>query len=273
MVREFVSISGVSDENQLREIYRTCREEDINFKVAIGYQVSNKSINQGTKNPRQPRFKDLENLNNVAFDCGFIPAIHYYTKDPRTIIRDLEVIAEKSSPNLSLFQFNTLPPSLEVLKKSKEIGFKIIFTVAVSNKQSPQRGYAVWRGNGVQDVKTGEVKPLMKQVQERKDFIDYIMFDPSHGTNLELDLEEDSLPIKFGKDITKKTELNNLGLVYAGGIKPTNVESVTRSLLSFFPQERVSIDVESGVREGNDLNIDLIRRYLLNYKLAFNDFQ
>jgi len=96
------------------------------------------------------------------------------------------------------------------------------------------------------------------------------MFDPSHGTNLELELEEDNLAIRFGKEITRRPELNHLGLVYAGGIKPTNVLLVTKSLLSFFPQGRISIDVESGVREGNELNMDLIRSYLTNYRLALS---
>ena len=35
------------------------------------------------------------------------------------------------------------------LRKVREIGFGVIFKVAVSNKQSPQKGYAVWKGEGV----------------------------------------------------------------------------------------------------------------------------
>ncbi|MBA7706906.1 hypothetical protein ES703_115765 [subsurface metagenome] len=264
--RNFVAISGVSNEEQLGEIHKICQEEGINFPIAIGYQVSNKSINQGTQNPRQPRFIDLGNLSKETLEYRFVPAVHYYTKDNQAIPGDLEKIAEIGvDPNLALLQFNTLPPSIDILRKGKEMGFGIIFKVAVSNKQTDRGGYAVWKGKGVQDVKEGEVNPLINQILERKDFIDYAMFDPSHGTNLDLDLDESSLAIRFGREIASREYLNHLGLVYAGGIKPTNVRAITRSFHSFFPN-RVSIDIESGVRKDNQLNLDRVRDYLIGYK-------
>lgn len=156
-----------------------------------------------------------------------------------------------------------MPPSLETLRKVRERGFRTIFKVAVSNKQSSQGGYAVWKGKGVQDVSSGEIEPLIEQVNGRREVIEYAMFDPSHGTNLELDLDEDSLAVKFGRAIIGNEELDSLGLVYAGGINPTNVRTLMKSLKHFFPN-RISIDVESGVRRGDRLDIDLVKDYLLN---------
>jgi len=264
MSKRFVSISAVTDEDELKKIHEIYKKENIDFKIAIGYQVSNKSINQGTKSSRQPKIEDLENLANLSLDYGFIPAVHYHTKDNQTIVGDLELISKMSPPNLSLVQFNTLPPSLEVLEKVKDMGFEVIFKVAVSDKKSPQGGYSVWKGESVQDAETGKVENLIEQVFERKNYLDYVMFDPSHGTNLGLDLSEDSLAIRFGKMVVCTPGLNKIGLVYAGGINPSNVKNVVRSLWSFFPEGRISIDTESGVRKNNSLDFILVRDYLVN---------
>jgi phosphoribosylanthranilate isomerase len=265
--QNFVSISGITDRTQLQGIHKICQEEVFDFPIVIGYQVSNGSINRGTQNSRQPKFLDLEGLSAETFSYGFLPAIHYYTKDNSTILKDLEkIIKLRILDSNSLLQFNTLPPSTKILREVKRIGLEIILKVAVSNKQTPKGGYAVWKGKEVQDVKEGEVWPLITQVQARKDFINYIMFDPSHGTNLDLDLDEKSLAVRFGKEIISIEDLNHLGLVYAGGIKPSNVGRVAGALFSFFPA-RVSIDIESGVRDKeNKPDLNLIRNYLVNFR-------
>jgi phosphoribosylanthranilate isomerase len=267
--QNFVSISGISDRKELQGIYKICQEEIFDFPLVIGYQVSSKSINLGTQNPRQPKFLDLGDLNTETLSYGFFPAVHYYTKDNSSVLKDLEKIAELGilDSNL-LLQLNTLPLPTEILREIKKAGPEVIFKAAVSDKQTSQGGYAVWKGEGVQDVKKGAVKPLIAQVRERKDFIDYVMFDPSHGTNLNLDLDEKNLAIRFGKEITSIKELDHLGLVYAGGIKPSNTKKVVRGLFSFFP-DRFSIDAESGVRnKENKLDLDLVRAYLINFREA-----
>lgn len=267
--QNFVSISGISNKIQLQGINKICQEEIFDFPIVVGYQVSSKSINLGTQNPRQPKFLDLEDLSAETLSYGFFPAIHYYTKDNSTILGDLEKIAGLGvlDSNL-LLQLNTLPLPTEVLREIKGAGLEIIFKVAVSNKQTSQKGYAVWKGKKVQDIKKGKVGPLIAQIQERKDFIDYVMFDPSHGTNLDLDLDKKSLAVRFGEEIVSTKDLNHLGLVYAGGIKPDNVGRVARTLFSFFPI-RVSIDIESGIRDKeNRLDMDLVRAYLVNFREA-----
>lgn len=93
MTTNFVSVSAVSNREQLADIARVYRGEGFNFPLAIGYQVSNKSINQGTQNSRQPKFTELGDLDNATRDYGFITAVHYYTKDNTTILDDLEKIA------------------------------------------------------------------------------------------------------------------------------------------------------------------------------------
>lgn len=264
MRTNFVSVSAISDIKQLDSIAKIYRDEKIDFPLVIGYQISNKSINQGTQNSRQPKFTELKKLDEATRGYGFITAIHYYTKENTTILADLEKIV-KLGIEPSLLQFNTLPPSLDTLKRVKGMGFNTIFKVAVSNKQCPQGGYAIWKGEGVQDVSGGQVEHLVAQVYDKRKFIDYAMFDPSHGTNLELNLNENSLAIRFGKSIVANKELDNLGLVYAGGTKPTNVIFLNKSLNHFFPN-RTSIDIESGVRIDDRLDEGLVKEYLLNCK-------
>lgn len=265
MALNFVSVSAVSEREQLTGINRICNEISFYSPVAIGYQLSNKSINLGTQNSRQPRFAEIGDLSKEASDYGFIPAIHYYTKDNETVLNDLEkIISNGVNSCLSLLQFNTLPLPVNLLREIKKMGWKIIFKVAVSDKETGG-GYAVWKGENVQDVKKGEISPLINQVLIRQGVIDYVMFDPSHGTNLDLDLEEDSLAIRFGKAIMSKKNLNEIGLVYAGGIKPSNAGRITKSLYTFFPR-RISIDTESGVRTNDRLDLNLVRDYFIEFR-------
>ena len=269
MVRNFISVSAVSNREQLEEIGRICREEDLSFPVVIGYQVSNKNINQGTQNTRQPRVSELGELDKITRDLGLVTAVHYYTKSNETIVEDLEKIAGLGvDPPSTLVQLNTLPPTPEILRTVNEIGYKIIFKVAVSDKQSPKGGYAVWKGERVQDIETGEVLPLIEQVYDRKDSIDYVMFDPSHGTNLELSLDETSFAIRFGKAIASNNDFSSLGLVYAGGINPGNVGNLTKTLVQFFPG-RISVDVESGVRTDDRLDLSKVKDYLIACRDVF----
>mgnify|MGYP001578960057 FL=1 len=105
---------------------------------------------------------------------------------------------------------------------------------------------------------------LVEKVRKRKDCIDYAMFDPSHGTNSSLDLNSDSLAIRFGREIISDRDLGHLGIIFAGGINPRNVATLKKILHDYLPRDRVSIDVESGVRKDDCLDLALGRDYLLN---------
>src|SRR3989344_503825 len=199
-----------------------------------------------------------------------------YTKDNKTIIGDLEKLASLSGTirESSLFQLNTLPPDTKTLEQIKQLGFKTILKVPVSNKT--HGGYAVWKGHETHDFHFGEVAALVEIVRERKDFTDYVIFDPSHGTSLPLDLAKESLGIRFGKEISKSFPY--LGLVYAGGIGSENAGEIIKTLSGYFPKG-FSIDTESKVRETvkvcgtttfDELNIDLVKNYLVNVREALS---
>lgn len=263
MPKNFVAISGITTRKQLDRIHEIAVEEKIDFPLCIGYRVSHKSIHQGTANSRQPSFAELEQLLCTTESYGFLNGVHYYTKENETIPQDIEEIRKKGrflERNIIL-QSNTLPPNPEVLRKIKRKGFDIIFKIAVSDKNSANGGYAVWKGETVEDVSKGDSNILIQSVLERSDAINYAMFDPSHGTNLSLDLSEQSLGIQFGRAIISYHGLDHIGLVYAGGINPRNVRSVRQRLGSNFPK-RFSIDIESGVRTNDKLDMKKVRRYL-----------
>ena len=123
------------------------------------------------------------------------------------------------------------------------MGFSNIFKVPISNKKNSDGGYSVWKGELVEDVETGESESLLRHVFSYLGYIDYVMFDPSHGTNLNLDLNENSLAVKFGLEIRmRKTEMeeissrSDLGLVYAGGIKPNNLKKMVGKITKLFPR-------------------------------------
>ncbi len=265
-LRNYISVSGVSTFYDLKAIAEFCDKEKLNFPVAIGFQISNKSINQGTANSRQPLFEHLKKMEDISRNYGLIPTFHYYTKDNSTIIGDLEkLVSLNPQPDQKLLQFNTLPPSSKTLEKVKKLGFNTIFKVPVSNLSLGR--HAVWRkGQEVQDFNFGDVMTLVGMVHERKDFIDYVMFDPSHGIGLLLDLSVNSLAVRFGKEIYEK--FPKMGLVYAGGIGPENVSSVVKDLSQHFPKG-FSIDTENRVRINDRLDVGLVKKYLTNACEAF----
>mgnify|MGYP006295194757 CR=1 FL=1 len=270
MVNRFVSVSGITNDKELEDVARIREEEKIETPVVIGYQVSHKSMHKGTTNSRQPQFSELYSLVHKTDMLGMHSAIHYYAKSEEVIKDDLMKIKSDLDTGMlspALLQFNTLPPSPEIMQFAKDLGFYNIFKVAVSHKQTPDGGYAVWKGEEVQDVSNGFVRPLLNQVRERMPNIDYVMFDPSHGTNLELDLTEDSLARRFGTEIVVDPDFKDVGLVYAGGINPNNVSVLNKTLCSFFTQKRVSLDIESGIRpKNNKYDSDSVRGYLRNYE-------
>jgi hypothetical protein len=271
MVMNYVSVSGISAVGQLEKIGEIREEEKLGFPIVIGYQVSSKSINQGTANPRQPLFAELDRLSAETLRHGFFPAFHYYTKDDRKIIPDLELLAGHIGTP-ALLQLNTLPPDVGTMQRINDLGFQVILKAAVSNKD--QGGYKVWTGDAVQDAAKGNIDVLVNDIRQYAGLVAYVMFDPSHGTNLGLDVGSDSLAVRFGKRIRRLSEFDDVGLVYAGGIGPINVVTVVNSLCEEL-QSGFSIDTESAVRdivrEGDsvakdELNLSQVREYLMNYQ-------
>src|SRR3989339_224021 len=270
MSKNFVSVSGISNRKELEEIGKIYRDEKLKFNLAIGYQVSGLSINRGTRNPRQPFFSDLGELCRSTEEIGFIPAVHYYAKSNDGVKEDIEKIALQPGVDAycSLIQFNTLPLPLSILRDTKDYGFEIIFKVAVSNKQSPGGGYKVWKGEGVEDVNEGDASVLVRQVEDRLSYIDYAMFGPRDGEKLRMAFDDESMAVRFGNEITGNEQLVDVNIVYAGGIKPGNVQRIAGRLDSFF-SGRFCIDTESGVRTNNQLDLGLVREYLINSGSVF----
>lgn len=267
MNRDFICVSGVTREEELHWISYFTYINNLD-NTAIGFQVSNSSINKGTTGERQSEFSELKNLVSLSRINGITPAIHYFTNDNETVLGDLETIASNidMSCGSTLLQFNTLPLETSVLKEVKKMGFDTIFKIPVSNKEN-ERGYSILRGGDVQDVSSGEVAPLIEYAREVAQDVSYVMFDASHGTNLELDLSENSLPIRFGKGIRELGEMDNVGLVYAGGIGPDNVYDMMRTLGEYFPRG-VSVDAESAVMSSDGLDRKKIGEYFSEAKRA-----
>jgi len=264
--KQFLSVSAVRSKQELESIVRIRDRTKIKTPIAIGFQVSEKSINTGGTNNRQAPFGELPDLVKQANDWGLIPAIHYYSKNPDGFIgADLQKMADSGLFGYKpiLFQFNTLPPNPLLLAGLQKEGVDVIFKVAVADKTN-EATPIVWRdGRNVVDVNTGDVNLLVQQVRDNFDFISYAMFDPSHGTDYKVDLNEERMGIKFGKAIITEPELDRIGLVYAGGISHRNVVKVVKTLSSYFG-DRFSIDAESGLRDMGGLNMNKVRCYLEN---------
>ena len=264
--KNFVSLSGVTSSNELVKIAQIKERTGIEYPLAIGYQLSNKSMNQGINNKRQPPFESIRELDRLTKSRGLIPSYHYYTKNNSTTFGDLERLAkEVDLSNRTLLQLNTLPLQTDDYRKIKNLGFEIIYKLPISNKESG--GYAVWKGDEVQDASKGDARILIRKAKKVVGFADHLMFDPSHGTNHALDLSEDSLAIQFGDLVSINAAMVGMGLVYAGGINPENAKEVIERLKGHFEEIGFSIDTESGVRnERNELDLNKVRDYLIACK-------
>lgn len=266
MEGRFISISGVTNSDDLKTISRIAREEDTWERVVIGLQVSTRSINEGTRNPRQPSFGDIDRLIGITYELGMEPAIHYATRDLNTVIPDIKKMNDSLRYDVML-QFNTALPTQEILEFAREKGFQTIVALPLVDKSRPGGGYFAWKGKDSEDSRNTSAERLIERLLPIRKHVDYVLFDPSHGTGEVTNFGPESLAIQFGKNFFDPRVTGNIfrdvDLIYAGGIGPDNVHEVARAIYSSgLPSERVSIDSESNLRTDDKLDLDKVRLYL-----------
>jgi len=264
-MRDYISVSGITSPEETRELFLNIRHiamkkfiaQGYNFAhkdLVIGYQFSHKSIYEGPSNSRQLRIENTYQLMELNQFLGFDAGLHYYTKDFSTIIDDLDILLNKNklSNFVTMLQFNTKTPiDVDILRDIKnEYNQRIIFKVPVEEE-----------GVNIIEKKDYTLDQLVQLVEERGDYIDYAMYDPSHGTGTEMDLNKATA---FGKEM-KKLHKN---IVLAGGFNPKNIEASLDRIILELGQE-FSIDAEGGLRDklgegyGNDkFNPDKAGMYL-----------
>lgn len=236
---KFISISGVTTETQLEQIAEIKKDYaifDKEYQLVIGFLASENTLSKKSS-ARRPKLADFPELVFKARQLGLIPALHYHTKTPTTIIDDIEVFYDLVDFDVSFnfLQLNVKNLNLEIVKNVAETfdETEIIYKIRDSYKRS------VFGSQFLNETKV------------LKDYINYYMFDPSHGKG-------DSFEINHLRHYELIPHFVNM--VFAGGFSPDNI--IDRLLEISERHTDFSIDVESGVRTDDKLDMNKVRAYL-----------
>jgi len=234
-MKPYIAISGVVNLEQIKAIGEIKEKLSIfqnNYDLCIGFQVSKRTLYGGQNSKRQPDINTLQALCNRTKELGMIPSIHYHTKTKSNLVS--EIIDLNKEVQYDYLQLNVKDCSPKIL-------------------QYPDRKL-IYKGSFNYDTNRNFNVNINSEFTEVEPFIDYLMFDTSHGKGLPFNIRQ----VFYYGFIT---ECYDFDYVIAGGFNPINIEERLidlRILLKPF-----SIDAESGLRTKDDLlNLDSCASYL-----------
>jgi len=237
---------------------------------AINFQASYKSLALGgsSGNLRVPCLGDLNFLTKEASkDC--LVGIHYFTttRDSmdsyvRNSLRERGVFdfvdeidflfqnVDVSGIETIALQFNMNLPSHEDLESISKKYPKLDIVYQLTNKTK------------------SDIDSQLNVLKNYDSLIDYIIIDDSLGVGKELCVQN-SINTYFGI----KKEFPKMKVIFAGGLKGSNVDEVINTLRNELGNNDFSIDAEGGLRDkrgkgyGNDwFNLEKMKDYIINSK-------
>jgi len=256
MAKNYVSVTGVKDFEEVKGIMQEFAKanffkEASGYFPAVGFLVSEKTLyGKRTRNLRFPEFKELPALVEVA-NRTTVPVIHYNSRNLDSLakqVRDAmqEVYARGICRHI---QLNTDWPPVSEIEKIKKDFEDLTITLQV--------GFKAMDGLSIDEIAI--------KVASYREFLDYVLIDPSKGRGVDLDIDHSTLLYKEIKSLR-----SDYSIVFAGGLSGDNVEEVLRKVIEKIDTKDFSIDAEGKLRDkinddffGNDiLNIDKVRKYL-----------
>ncbi len=110
---------------------------------------------------------------------------------------------------------------------------------------------------------------LVEHIQLYKDYINYILIDPSRGKGIEMNTSFSTSIYKLIKEKAPK-----LNIVFAGGLYGENIGTILKDIINEIGSRDFSIDAEGSLRNKNSeifgddiLNIQKVEEYLINAKI------
>jgi phosphoribosylanthranilate isomerase len=258
MKTPYVGITGpvtVDEVRQVGQAFKTAGFTKNGRHIPmIGILVSYKTLmRQPTENRRYPRYEEVPGLIEAATEFG-MPMIHYNSREPVTLIQQLEEILRDCEGLCKSIQLNIAWPKKETLTKVREMSKNTDFVIQLS--------HGAMSGLTPQDI--------AKRVGDYEHLADYVLIDPSGGRGKEFNLEN-SLAIY--EALRQKAPNSQIG--FAGGFTGENVRERVRTLREKLGTKDFCIDAEGGLRDklsdkpaDDVLNMSKLRSYLQEAALA-----
>ena len=239
-MKSYIGITGFMNQQEITSILNLMPESS-NKLLMVGVLASLKTM-RNLPNKWSNRYPKIGDIMNIFPEHPLaLNLLHYNTKEPDTLYKQLVEITELGIENLHGFQLNIPWPDPDELNKYCSLypDMQIVLQI------------------GSQAFQAVENSPdcLATYVPEYRGIVEYILLDPSSGTGTLLDTEE----IRGYLEVLSEERLG-MGIGIAGGLSSTTLNLI-EPLLEEFP--RLSIDAEGRLRDQNDsLNLSLTKEYL-----------
>jgi hypothetical protein len=233
----YIGITGFMSRQEVDAVLAALPEYSDRL-VMIGVLASNKTI-RWEENKWPKRYPKPDTLGDIFPPHGgrhkVLNLIHFNTKEQTAFYCDLCQTQALAGPHFDGFQLNMPWPDKEVLALFKK---SVLF-----------EGKKIVLQCGKKALEVCDHKPekIVKRVRDYRDLVDYVLIDPSGGRGELFDVEF-AWNCFYGLG-----SIEGLGYGIAGGLNPENLYRLSPLLQDF---ARISIDIETGVRDAED-NFDV----------------
>lgn len=248
----YVGVTGFMTAKEVMIVLDNCLTPDeARAKVMVGVLASDTTLS-GKKNnhPRQyPLREDIEDIfndNPLALNL-----VHYNTHSEDNLLEQLMRAYQYGGKNCHGLQLNIAWPDIHVLSELKLAYPEIVIVLQI--------------GSLALDELDNDLVKLIEVLTDYRDYIDYILLDPSGGTGKRFDINTAKAIIVAlqQKDLDK-----SFGIGVAGGIDAENVLGL-QELFDLHPE--LSIDAQGRLRDENDdLDTYTAWLYVLTAMMAYH---
>jgi len=243
----YVGITGCTTPSEVRTTVRIANNCGFTntspHRFMLGILVSHKTLKSG-KHPTNPRYPSLFMVSNLL-ELGrgkCFRTIHYNTKERRFSSEVMELLDDVGScDGVQLNIMNPDPSEILIMKES-----------------FPQLEIIFQLNKAFKDKNHQEIGTIIK---ENYYMVDHVLIDMSMGTGKIIDQQLGSSLYHDLMDIDC-----NVG--FAGGFSNDNIKMMIESFRESLQTTKFSIDVESGVRTNNGLDMEKISQYLVQSRDA-----
>ena len=230
--KAYLGITGsttVEETQQLCDVFSTIGlNKESSHVPMLGFLVSYKTLYGGkhTTSLRYPDVKDLRPMLEIANKIAFT-TIHYNTPSYNPLFEEIDYLLNCYLGLIDGIQFNMVKPKREELLKIKNYhGVKLILQL---NNRS---------------IKGKTIEQIIRMLQTKYAFVDYILLDPSGGRGKEFDMIKTT---ELYRQIVRAGIKATIG--FAGGFSEFNVYKRVKFLKNNLGNNNFSIDAESKLRK------------------------
>jgi phosphoribosylanthranilate isomerase len=252
MNKPYIGITGFTDQKSVAEIvYDLEISEKLkksNRLLMLGCLVSHRTLmgEQAANPKRYSKLEEIKKLFSMRTQHS-LNIIHYNSRKPN--LCDQLIAIEDSIPKLDGFQLNIVWPKFEELSKYKYL--------RVQTKDVEKKLRIIFQLNQSAIDLVHSDQELIDRIGLYKDVITDILWDMSGGNGKLINFDQSE---KYLSLLTK--EFPELYYNVAGGLN-SEVNQDVKKLLAKFPN--IGIDVESGVRTDDILDVNKCKQFLNNY--------